>query len=158
MAKPWSSQRRCHHGFARKAHGRTMIISTPLPLWTKPWFIHFLQFFSLGFGDLDLVFKIWCCCLHVLWFGFWFQMYLDSVNQWVWWILVWDFLRFCCLCCCDLCCWRGPLCPWGPTRRVWGWKKNPFSKRARFGFSGQTRRLGSGIRKLVPNPTRCHSY
>ena len=66
----------------------------------RQWFIHFLLlcffffFFPLGFGDLDLVVKIWCCCLHVLWCGFWFQMYLDSVNQWVWWIWFEIFLDF----------------------------------------------------------------
>ena len=52
--------------------------------------------------------------LHVLWFGSWFQMYLDSVNQWVWWILVWNFLRFCCLCCCGC-----KFMIWGLLQYVW---------------------------------------
>ena len=35
-----------------------------------------------------------------------------------------------------------------------GFKKNPFIKWGGFGFRGQ----GSGVKKLAPYPTYCHSY
>ena len=36
-------------------------------------------------------------------------------------------------------------------------EKNPFSKRAGFGPRVLARESGSSMKKLGPNPTRCHS-
>ena len=55
-------------------------------LWFGIWILFFffnLRGWGFRFGCLDLM------LLTCAWFGFWFQMYVDFVNQkfeWVWWI------------------------------------------------------------------------